>query len=952
MTRTDAAGSRRDKVVLVDAYSLIHRAFYALPPMHTSQGEPTNAVLGFANMLLALLDEEQPGYAAVAFDRSGPTFRDELFDEYKANRPPMPDDLRPQIAHTEAFLEAMQVPVFGEAGFEADDVIGTLARQAVEHGLDVLIVTGDRDLLQLVDDHVQVLVTRRGIRDMDRMDPAGVKELLGVTPDRVTDLKGLMGDSSDNIPGVPRVGPKTAVRLLEQYGTLEKVLEHAEEVRGQVGENLRTHAEQARLSKKLSIIRTDAPTVFDPEKTKLKGPDMAAVTELAARLEMRTLLDRIRKRAEERGELEPDCETGPRSEVGLEVSVAGDGAAVEAAVGAVLKDAAPGGGEEAKPVAVQVLADGEDPMRADVVGLFIGTASIAYYIPFSSEEDKADGGLFAGGEGSGGSGEGVAPGVAVGALRPLLENPAVPKWCDDVKRVGTLLDRLGVALQGPFADVSLASYLVNPEGNHALPDAAMRHLDRFVPTWRQRLLDAGEGRRPAPLRGLERETIARHLAEDGDVLFELMPVLLQKLRDDDLVDLYESVELPLTDVLRRAETRGVRLDTHYLAELSREMQSQIDGLTKKIFALAGQQFNINSPKQLGTVLFEKLGLPVVKRTKSGPSTDHEVLETLAEEHAIAELLLEYRQTTKLKSTYVDALPELVHPETGRVHTNFNQTVTATGRLSSVNPNLQNIPVRTPEGRRIRKAFVPGEEGWVMMTADYSQIELRVLAHISEDETLIEAFRRGEDIHTRTAAEVFELDPEAVTPTQREAAKAINFGIVYGISSFGLARGTGLSRQDAQRYIDEYFDRYPGVKRYIDATIALGREQGYVTTLLKRRRYLPELRSRNWARRSFAERTAMNTPIQGSAADIIKLAMIAADENLRAAGLQARLLLQVHDELVLELPAAEVGDAARIVRDSMADVVRLSVPLVIDVEAGPNWLDTEPVAVAAEEAPHA
>lgn len=934
----------RPKVVLIDALSLIHRAFYALPPMNTSKGEPTNAVLGFANMLLALMEEEQPAYVAVAFDRSGPTFRDELYDEYKANRPPMPDDLRPQITYTESFLQAMNVPVYGEAGFEADDIIGTLTRQAVEKNMDVVIVTGDRDLLQLVDENVHVLITRRGIRDMERMDPAAVEERLGVGPALVTDLKGLMGDNSDNIPGVPRVGPKTALRLLNEYGSLEEVLAHAGEVRGQVGQNLRKYAEQARLSKQLAVIRTDAPARFDEDAMRVQRPDMNAITELAARLEMRNLLERIKKRFGEGGAaatLTNEEETGAEGETTvaedvnagqLPVDIVADEASLQTAVDTLSQEMADKGRDGDKhALIVDIVTDGDDPMRALLVGLFFGTPRRAFYIPVSDNLNAQSG---------------LDWKRARNVLHPLLCDKGIAKWCNDVKRLRTVLRRYGTDLLGTTVDVTLASYLLNPEGNHSLSDAAMRHLNRFVASWKQRLADAGVGRKAARPSQLPRETVAQFLAEDADVLAELAPVLMRRLQKDQLAPLYEQVELPLAHVLLRAETRGVCLDLDYLAELSKEMERQIETLTEKIYTLAGTEFNVNSPKQLGMVLFDTLGLPVMKRTKTGPSTDQEVLETLAEEHEIAELLLDYRQVTKLKSTYVDALPTLVHPDTGRVHTNFNQTVTATGRLSSTNPNLQNIPVRTPEGRRIRKAFVPGEPDWVMMKADYSQIELRILAHISEDEVLIEAFRKGEDIHTRTAAEVFEVEPVEVTSAQREAAKAINFGIVYGISSFGLARGTGLSRADAQKYIDEYFGRYPGVKRYIDNIKAVAREQGYVTTLLNRRRYLPELRSRNWARRSFAERTAMNTPIQGTAADIIKMAMIAADKRLQQAGLQARLLLQVHDELVLELPAHEVEQAARIIRDSMVGVVSLSVPLVVDIEQGPNWLDTQPVALDA------
>ncbi|MFS8523231.1 MAG: DNA polymerase I [Limnochordales bacterium] len=915
---------RREKVVLIDAYTLIHRAFYALPPLHTSGGEPTNAVLGFANMLLALLDEERPEYVAVAFDRSGPTFRDEMFDEYKAQRPSMPEELRPQIARAEQFLEAMNIPVFGRQGYEADDMIGTLARQAREKGLDVLIVTGDRDLLQLVDERVHVLVTRRGIRDMQRMDREGVIAALGVPPERVTDLKGLMGDASDNIPGVPRIGPKTAVKLLQEYGTLENVLANAHAIKGQVGENLRAYADQARLSKELSIIKTDAPARFDEDALRRRPPNMEALTELAAQLEFRTLLERIRKQA---GAAEESGGADGKAAAGSPPEPAAVGAEVVREAGALERACALLARAE-EPLVVAALASDEDAMRADIIGVLLAAGSGRFYVPLGHQGAAA--------------GPQLPWDQVRAALTPLLEDGAQPKWCHDAKRLRTLLRRAGTELLGVTVDTMLASYLVNPEGSHDLPDASMRWLDRFVPTWKQRLGDAGAGRKAADAAALPPEAAAAGLAEEADVIRELAPALERRLRADGLWELYEGIELPLVDVLLDMEMQGVRIDVDYLARLSGELDGQIQELAASIYELAGQEFNINSPKQLSAILFDKLGLPVVKRTKTGPSTDQEVLETLAEQHELPRKLLEYRQLTKLKSTYIDALPALVHPETGRVHTHFNQTVAATGRLSSTNPNLQNIPVRTEQGRRIRKAFIPSEPGWVLLKADYSQIELRVLAHISGDETLIEAFRQGEDIHTRTAAEVFGLDPAEVTPERREAAKAINFGIVYGISSFGLAKGTGLSQEDAQRYIDAYFARYPGVKQYIEKIKAVGREQGYVTTLFNRRRYLPDLKSRNFARRSFAERTAMNTPIQGSAADIIKLAMVAAHRRLKEEGLQARLLLQVHDELVLELPREEVPRAAALIRDCMANVVELAVPLVVDIEQGPNWLETERV----------
>ncbi len=967
---------RREKLVLIDAYSLIHRAYYALPSLTTSRGEPSNAVFGFAQMLLALLEAERPDYVAAAFDRSGPTFRDEVFSEYKAHRPSMPEDLRPQIARVEELLGAMNLAVYGIEGYEADDIIGTLARAARERDIDVVIVTGDRDLLQLVDDRVTVLLTRKGIRDMERLDPEGVEQKLGVPPERVPDLKGLMGDSSDNIPGVPKVGPKTAVQLLKQYGTLEDVLAHAAEVKGKVGENLLAFQDRARMSKEIAIIRTDAPVEFDADALRRRGPDARRLAALFRELEFKGLLDRLHKSGVLGGASGQETPGGAAADSATGAAADGAGPGDDAAEGT----AAPAGGEEGpaparreagegqatlfhletrsgappasivrtrqaladamaslgtaeatEPLVVGLAASGPDRMQAAIVGLALARSGNVVYVPT--------------GHRGGAAGEQVPWAEVRDAVAPMLRDPAIPKWCHDAKRLRIILRRHGVDLAGVTFDAMLASYLINPEqGDHSMPDVAMKFADRYLVSWKQRLSDAGAGRKPVEVEELDPAAAAEHLAQEAAVIRELGPKLKERLRQDGLWELYQGMELPLVDVLVETEMNGVRLDTAYLADLSREMEGQVERLTQEIYRLTGEEFNINSPKQLSRILFDKLKLPVLKQTKTGPSTDHEVLEALAAEHDVVKLLLDYRQVTKLKSTYVDALPALIHPETGRVHTTFNQAVAATGRLSSTNPNLQNIPIRTEEGKRIRKAFIPQGPGWVLLTADYSQIELRVLAHISGDEVLIDAFRRGQDIHTRTASEVFGVPPEQVTPDMRSAAKAINFGIVYGISSFGLARGTGLSQADAQRYISDYFHRYPGVRRYIDTVVESARERGYVTTLFGRRRYLPDLRSRNYARRSFAERTAMNSPIQGTAADIIKLAMVEAHRRLKEEGLRARLVLQVHDELVLEVPEEELVPTAALIRDCMANVVSLAVPLVVDVEAGPNWLDTEPVAL--------
>lgn len=849
------------RLFLIDGNSLINRAFYALPPLTNASGEPTNAVYGLTQMLFRLREDYSPDQILVTFDVSGPTFRHDQFEEYKANRKGMPDDLRSQIPVMKELLDKLGINRLELQGYEADDLLGTVAKQGESEGYEVFIVTGDRDAFQLISSRTSVLFTKRGITETELVNEETLRKNYGLTPSQVIDLKGLMGDSSDNIPGVPGVGEKTALRLLESYHSMEGVYAHLNELKGKLKENLETYERQAFMSKELATIRLNAPVQVDLGE--LREMDRSAVREMFAHLGFKTLLERFSK----------------------------DDA----------MDVQPSGSWDAS------FKIPEQEGFAEVLGQIQNTKRV--YLSYASDHNM---------------------------LFVLVENAV---WAMKEDQVREHRDALRTALQGKEVyathgkdvlhalraegsdlvsfDLELALYCLDPEKRWD-PDVLAQHFQK-------------------PQVALDPKTLeyqAVYLRLYRDVVSEVE----QELKKDDLWDLYVRLELPLVTALADMEAHGILVDPEKLALISQELEDTLGRLTELIYAEAGEEFNINSPKQLGVILFDKLGLPVLKKTKTGPSTSADVLEELSD-HPIVASVLEYRQVAKLKSTYTDSLAELISPETKRIHTTFNQTVTATGRLSSTHPNLQNIPIRTAEGRRIREAFV-APEGHVLLMADYSQIELRLLAHLSGDQVLANAFRSGQDIHAQTAAEVFGLALDEVTSEQRSAAKAINFGIIYGISSFGLAKGINLTRAQAQEYIDSYFLRYPMVKSYLDGLVEQGKKEGYVQTLSKRRRYLPNLKSRNFALRNFAARTAMNTPIQGSAADIIKLAMLRVYRALKDEGLRTRILLQVHDELVLETPEDELDVAARLVRREMEEVYPLDVPLEVGVFYGPNWRDVQ------------
>lgn len=851
---------------LIDGNSLLNRAYYALPPLTTVNGEPTNAIYGFSMMLFRLIDDYQPGKIVVAFDVSKPTFRHEVYQEYKANRTGMPDDLRPQVGVLKDVLDAWGIERLELAGYEADDIIGTAAKKGESLGYQVYIVTGDRDAFQLISDQTTILLTRRGIKEVETFDPKALHDLYELEPEQIIDLKGLMGDTSDNIPGVPGVGEKTALRLLKKHHSMEQLYQQIDQEKGRLKERLIEHEKQAFLSKELATIDCQVDIKFDFDAT----PEMnqEELVKLFQRLEFRSLLERF---TVNQLELEV-AEVEPEQDIPLK-TIASSKDLEEFATGF----------KQSQKVAIEV--------QEEFITITNTEKGWVFTADYWTEMSKI-----------------------------IAENSTEQKiYCNDFKLMLRLfyqdLVDWTVAL-----DIGLAAYVLDPSGAHDLSSLSVRYGNL------------------APLVELEDEIQAS--GQRCLRMMELAPLLEDKLKADELWELYHDLEFPLARVLAHMEHNGILVNRERLDTLAEEMEETLTRLTGEIHEIAGEEFNINSPKQLGVILFEKLGLPVIKRTKTGPSTNAEVLEQLSY-HPVVDKILEYRQINKLKSTYADALAGLINPETKRIHTTYNQTVTATGRLSSTNPNLQNIPVRTTEGKRIRGTF-QAQPGWQLLTADYSQIELRVLAHISQDDGLISAFNAGLDIHNQTASEVLGVDLEKVTEEERNAAKAINFGIVYGISSFGLAKGTNLTRAKAQEYIDQYFHRYPGVKSYMDDIVKQAKELGYVTTLLNRRRYLPDINSRNYMRRNFAQRMAMNTPIQGSAADIIKLAMLKVEKSLTEHKLQSKLLLQVHDELVFEVPDDEVDRVTKIIAADMESVVDLLVKLEVDLNVGPNWETLKPL----------
>jgi DNA polymerase-1 len=862
---TDTMASR-PRLFLIDTFGLIFRAFYGrarsgAPIMRTSDGRPTEAVYIFITMLRKLIETHRPDYLAAVWEGEGPTFRDEIFPEYKANRDETPDDLLQQLPQIRRLLESSRVPVLASDGYEADDVIGALSRQAADHEVDVYIVTSDKDLTQLVTDSVFVL---NPMKNDLVYDPTVVKEVMGVEPLQIIDLLALKGDSVDNIPGASGIGDKGAKDLIATYGSVEGAIEHADEVKRKTyRESLQQNRDVILLSKKLATIAVDAPVELDLNALEIAQPDPAALADFYRELEFNSLLSALEV-------AEPEAPANYRV------------LASEAEFSEWLSTSV----EPDKPVTFAVDVGGGDKIETGGVA-FCSAPGQSVLLPIEH----------------------------LAGAKSFLEDATAPKRLHDQKSATHTLARFDVALNGVVSDSMLEAFLIDTtRADFALNKAIARYLG---------------------------VSIDADLSRTADLVRKLGEMLDPQINDLGLRDLYEDVELPLVPILTRMEREGVLLDSELLGGISRQMEGEIDSLTQEIYQLAGSTFNINSTQQLAKVLFDDLQLPSPPRRgkTKGRSTASDVLEDLAPAHEIVPRVLDYRQRTKLKSTYIDALPALVDAKTGRLHTTFNQCGSATGRLSSYNPNLQNIPIRTELGREIRAAFI-ARPGWKLLAADYSQIELRVLADISKDPVLVDAFRKGEDIHTRTAAEVFGIPPLAIGAEERRRAKAVNFGIVYGLSPFGLSKQLGIPQSESRQYIDAYFERYAGVKKYMDGAIADARKTGRTRTLLGRLRPIPDLDSRNPAARGFAERTAINSPIQGSAADLIKLAMIRVDRRLRESGSQALMLLQVHDELLFEAPEEEVADLAAMVKQEMEGAYDLRVPLLADVKVGPNWRDME------------
>jgi DNA polymerase-1 len=876
-------------------------------------------------MLLKIIADESPAMIVVTFDKGKMTFRHTDFEDYKANRAATPDDLKPQFPILKDLLKAMRIKTFETEGYEADDLIGSIAEKAEQRGLKSIIVTGDRDALQLVSPLTRVRLTKKGISELDEYDEGKVWDRYGITPAQYIDFKGLTGDTSDNIPGIPGIGEKTATRLLKEYGTLEEILTHAGELPGRTGELVRSAREQAELSKKLVTIHREVPVKIDLEECRWQGPDYKELLEIFKTLEFNKLIKSIyhnsRKNTGGNSEKVKGQEQKTTNQVMSRPDLEQHHVAYSVlSTPAQLKNFI----KIAHKAGALSLALNSINSRVSGAG-FVLSADRAYYLDLQlsntdlPEKDAAGQANLFSGMRPEPKGAGEAHDRALDVLKIICEDPAIKKYCHHAKEIIWTLHKNKIKLSQLSFDTMIASYLLNPTSpNRDLEDVALEHLNAVLPV--------GEEELPAR----------------AYCIFQLVPLLDEKLKHFEQDRLFYDVELPLAEVLAAMEIEGITVDKKQLNAMSKDLGRLIKELEIEIYHLAGQSFNINSTKQLAKILFEELKLPVVKKTKTGYSTDAEVLDELAMSHDIVARVLEYRQLMKMKSTYTDGLAALINPETGRLHTTFHQTVTATGRLSSSEPNLQNIPIRLEAGRLIRKVFVPSREGNLLLAADYSQIELRVLAHISQDPSLMDSFKKGEDIHTRTAAEVFGVSPEEVTKELRGRAKAINFGIIYGQSDFGLDRNIKVGRQEARRYIESYFARYAGVKAYIDRVIMEAREKGYVTTLLNRRRYLPDLFSPNRTLRNFGERTAMNTPIQGSAADIIKLAMVNIHRALAAQNFKSKMILQVHDELIFDSYPDEIDRLKELVRHHMENALLLDVPLVVDIKIGQNWYDVKKV----------
>ncbi len=882
------------KLIIIDGNSIAYRAFFALPLLSNARGIHTNAVYGFTTMLLKLLEEEKPTHFLVAFDAGKVTFRHEQFKEYKGGRSKTPPELSEQFPLIKELLESFSISQFELEGYEADDIIGTLTRLAdASKDIEVMVVTGDKDMLQLASDQVTIALTRKGISEVDKYNPAAIQEKYGLTPSQIIDLKGLMGDASDNIPGVPGIGEKTGLKLLHQYGTVEEVLNYVGELKGKMKERIEEHQEDARMSKQLATIYREVPMEAAWDTYAYEGYDPELLAAMFQKLEFKSLLERLNLKDQGVSEQVDDALTV--------IQITPENSSV-------LKEAM--ANQSISSLHVEI--PGENPHQSDIVGLCLHEETTSYVISFD-----------------------VLKSDELAFIVDWLGDEQAEKHVYDVHKALVALKWKGIALRGVTFDVLLAAYLLDPtESNQSLSALARKYAVAGPKDDDEVFGKGAKFQIPAA------DVLAEHLGRKAGAVTTLTPLLKSELEKNEMHDLFYKMELPLAHELARMENFGVLVHREQLEDYGKELGGQLEKLMEHIYEAAGTEFNINSPKQLGEILFEKLGLPVQKKTKTGYSTDAEVLERLEPYHPIIGYILNYRTLSKLQSTYIEGLLKEIHPETKKVHTYFRQTIAATGRLSSQFPNLQNIPIRLEEGRKIRKVFVPSEPEWVILAADYSQIELRILAHISEDPGLIEAFQNDMDIHTKTAMDVFGVSQDQVDSNMRRQAKAVNFGIVYGISDYGLSQNLNITRKEAAAFIDQYFQAFTGVRRYMEDIVKQAKRDGYVSTMLHRRRYLPEINASNFNLRSFAERTAMNTPIQGSAADIIKCAMVQMAQRMEAEGVQSRMLLQVHDELVFEVPPAEIELMKKLVTETMESAVQLNVPLKVDVSMGSNWYEAK------------
>ncbi|MFA4973508.1 MAG: DNA polymerase I [bacterium] len=875
---------------LIDGANYVFRAYYAIRSLATSKGQPTNALYGFTNMLLKLMREHGPDYVAICFDTAEPTFRDELYVEYKANREAPPDDLVRQFPYVEPIVDALAIPAVKKPGFEADDLIGTLARRFASSDLNVVIVSGDKDLMQLVGPNVRILDEMKELW----IGEEEVKGRFGVSPGRVVDVLSLAGDASDNVPGVPGIGAKTASKLIAQYGSLDEVLAQADRIDGKVGKAIAEHTKEALLSRQLVTIDTDVELKLDLKELERAEPDQAKMQVIFKELEFTRLLDQL----------------APQSSISFaKYRLVTEEKALNDVVNNIINKGV---------LSIDLETDSLDPMRANIAGFALAwEEGSAVYVPVGhttllSQQLPYD--------------------MVAQEIGALLKDGHIKKIGQNLNYDLTILRRLGFEVQGVDLDTMLASYLIDPSERHGLDPLSSRHLAHTTIRYEEVV---GKGAKQRLFTEMDPEECRDYACEDADVALRLSNIFRRRIEEEKLTDLLYNMEMPLLHVLVDMQIAGMRIDSKMLAGLGKEFQEELDQLEVKIHALAGEEFNINSPKQLGEILFEKLSLPGGKRTKTGFSTSQQVLEDLAHRHELPMLVLRWRQLGKLKSTYVDSLQELVNPATGRVHTTFNQATAATGRLSSSDPNLQNIPARTDEGRRIREAFI-ADPGFVLISADYSQIELRVLAHLSKEEALIKAFAEGRDVHALTASGIFKVPVDKVSREQRGVGKTVNFATIYGQTSYGLAQQLDISQGEAADYIENYFAKYPKVAAYRDEVIERARKEGRVETIFGRRRFFPDIASTNGQLRQIAERMAFNTVFQGSAADIIKIAMIEVHEKLSQVSRESRLLLQVHDELVIEAPEKDAERVRDFLKNAMEQAAKLDVPLVVDTGTGPNW----------------